>query len=67
MPVTFCQPKQTRIRFPGNNIEGNPEEWTRREEDWSDFWRSKGKEKLERSSKAAVDGTSRALAFAYHN
>ncbi|KZT72776.1 hypothetical protein DAEQUDRAFT_749133 [Daedalea quercina L-15889] len=55
LSVTFCQPKQTRVRFPGNNIEGDPEEWTRREEDWASFWAPRGKEKLERSSKAAVD------------
>ncbi|KAH9937068.1 ER-golgi trafficking TRAPP I complex 85 kDa subunit-domain-containing protein [Fomitopsis serialis] len=55
LPVTFCEPKQTGVRFPGNNIEGDPEEWTRREEDWAYFWASRGKEKLERSSKAAVD------------
>ncbi|TFY57186.1 hypothetical protein EVJ58_g7180 [Rhodofomes roseus] len=55
LPVSFCQPKQTKVRFPGNNFEGDPKEWTRREEDWAEFWASRGKEKLERSSKAAVD------------
>lgn len=55
LPVTFCQAKQTRVRFPGDTFEGDQTEWDMREEDWRKFWASRGKEKLERNSKAAVD------------
>ncbi|OBZ79321.1 hypothetical protein A0H81_00967 [Grifola frondosa] len=55
LPATFCRAKQTRVRFPGDAVEGESTEWDKRECDWSNFWSSRGKEKLEKSGKAAVD------------
>ncbi|OCH95835.1 hypothetical protein OBBRIDRAFT_767184 [Obba rivulosa] len=55
LPLTFCQVKETRIRFPGDTIEGDAAEWEKRESAWSTFWSTQGKEKLEKSGKAAVD------------
>ncbi|KAK7694801.1 hypothetical protein QCA50_001989 [Cerrena zonata] len=57
LPITFVQVKQSRVRLPGDAIEGPPEEWDLREEDWLAFWKSRGKEKLEKGGKAAVDET----------
>ncbi|GBE78241.1 hypothetical protein SCP_0111240 [Sparassis crispa] len=57
LPITFCQVKQTRVRFPGDAIEGDATEWDKKEEEWSAFWAPRGKEKLEKSGKAAVDET----------
>lgn len=56
--MSFCQVKQTHIRFPGDAFEGDSVEWDKREEDWKVFWASRGKERLEKSGKAAVDGPS---------
>ncbi|CAL1695522.1 unnamed protein product [Somion occarium] len=57
LPVSFVQVKESRVRLPGDAIEGPPEEWELREEDWLSFWKSRGPEKLERGGKAAVDET----------
>ncbi|KAH9950452.1 ER-golgi trafficking TRAPP I complex 85 kDa subunit-domain-containing protein [Amylocystis lapponica] len=57
LPITLCQVKQTRIRFPGDAVEGDSAEWDRREQDWAAFWAPRGKERLEKSGKAAVDET----------
>ena len=56
LPITFCQAKQTRIRSPGDAVEGDSAAWDKLEQDWSAFRASRGKEKLEKSGKAAVDG-----------
>ncbi|KAI0715153.1 ER-golgi trafficking TRAPP I complex 85 kDa subunit-domain-containing protein [Earliella scabrosa] len=57
LPITFCQAKQTRIRSPGDAVEGDSAAWDKLEQDWSAFRASRGKEKLEKSGKAAVDET----------
>ncbi|KAI0721227.1 ER-golgi trafficking TRAPP I complex 85 kDa subunit-domain-containing protein [Cerioporus squamosus] len=57
LPITFCQAKQTRVRFPGDAVEGDAATWDKLEEDWAIFWSSRGKEKLTKSGKAAVDET----------
>ncbi len=56
LPITFCQAKQTRIRTPGDAVEGDPAAWEKLEQDWSSFWTSRGKEKLGKSAQAAVNG-----------
>lgn len=56
LPLTFCQAKHTRIRFPGDAIEGESSTWEKLEQDWQTFWSLRGKEKLGKSGKAAVDG-----------
>ncbi|KAI1793952.1 ER-golgi trafficking TRAPP I complex 85 kDa subunit-domain-containing protein [Ganoderma leucocontextum] len=55
LPLTFCQAKHTRVRFPGDAVEGESSTWEKLEEDWLTFWSSRGKEKLGKSGKAAVD------------
>ncbi|RPD64974.1 hypothetical protein L227DRAFT_571426 [Lentinus tigrinus ALCF2SS1-6] len=57
LPITFCQAKQTRVRFPGDAVEGDSATWDKLEQDWATFWSSRGKEKLNKSGKAAVDET----------
>ncbi|KIP12403.1 hypothetical protein PHLGIDRAFT_27246 [Phlebiopsis gigantea 11061_1 CR5-6] len=57
LPVKFCQPKETRLRLPGNAMDGNPENWKRLEEDWTSFWRPRGQEHLQSGGKAAVGDT----------
>ncbi|KAI0800868.1 ER-golgi trafficking TRAPP I complex 85 kDa subunit-domain-containing protein [Fomes fomentarius] len=57
LPITFCQAKQTRIRTPGDAIEGDVAAWEKLEQDWSSFWTSRGEEKLGKSAQAAVDET----------
>ena len=54
--MTFCQAKHTRVRFPGDAVEGDSSTWEKLEQDWQSFWSSRGKEKLGKSGKAAVDG-----------
>lgn len=58
LPITFCQAKQTRVRYPGDAFEGDAITWDKLEQDWTTFWSSRGKEKLGKSGKAAVDGKS---------
>lgn len=58
LPISFCQAKQTRVRLPGDAVEGDPEVWRVIEDDWAAFWRPRGQERLELSGKAAVNGWS---------
>ncbi|KAI0830719.1 ER-golgi trafficking TRAPP I complex 85 kDa subunit-domain-containing protein [Trametes gibbosa] len=55
LPITFCQAKQTCIRFPGDSVQGDSAAWEKLEQDWSEFWSLRGKEKLGKSGKAAVN------------
>ena len=56
LPISFCQAKQTRVRFPGDAMRGDSAIWEKLEEDWSSFWSTRGREKLGKSGKAAVNG-----------
>ncbi|TCD62768.1 hypothetical protein EIP91_006412 [Steccherinum ochraceum] len=53
----FCQIKHTRIRLPGDALNGDADEWKTREDDWAAFWKPKGGEKLHMGGRAAVDET----------
>ena len=55
-PFTFCLVRHSRVRLPGSSVSGSPVVWEKREADWTAFWKTRGKEPLERSGKAAVDG-----------
>ncbi|TBU62053.1 ER-golgi trafficking TRAPP I complex 85 kDa subunit-domain-containing protein [Dichomitus squalens] len=57
LPITFCQAKQTRIRSPGDAVEGDSATWEKLEQNWSAFWTPRSKEKLGKSGKAAVNET----------
>ncbi|KAF5375128.1 hypothetical protein D9758_000414 [Tetrapyrgos nigripes] len=37
LPFTFCNPRQSRLKFPHENNEGDKSEWEKREEEWSAF------------------------------
>ncbi|EKM61151.1 uncharacterized protein PHACADRAFT_190295 [Phanerochaete carnosa HHB-10118-sp] len=54
LPVKFCQPGGTRVRLPGNAMNGDPQRWQQLEEQWTTFWRPRGKERLRSTGKAAV-------------
>jgi trafficking protein particle complex subunit 8 len=56
LPFTFCVTRQIRLRLPRDITDGEPSLWEKREEDWKFFWKSRGKEGLRKSGKAAVDG-----------
>ena len=56
LPFTFCLTRQTRLRLPRDTADGEPSVWEKREEDWQAFWKSRGKEVLQKSGKGAVDG-----------
>ena len=51
-------PASTRARLLRDSTSGDQLEWERREEIWSTFWRTRGKETLEKSGRAAVGGKS---------
>ncbi|EGO05173.1 hypothetical protein SERLA73DRAFT_68802 [Serpula lacrymans var. lacrymans S7.3] len=57
LPFTLAVLNQTRIRFPRDSVGGEQAEWDKREETWVEFWKSRGKEKLEKSGKGAVEET----------
>ena len=66
LPVRLSQPKETRLRLPGNAMEGDPERWKQLEEQWASFWRPRGKERLQSGGKAAVNGMSSSHRFNQH-
>jgi trafficking protein particle complex subunit 8 len=56
LPVTFFNPRLTRVRLPGGAVGGDPVIWQSREDSWTSFWRTRGQEVLHRTMKAAVNG-----------
>jgi hypothetical protein len=56
-PFTFCLDHQTRLRLPRNMRDGESGVWEQREDAWKAFWSTRGKEGLEKSGKAVVNGT----------
>lgn len=58
LPITFASSALSRARLPRDSTSGDQVEWERREEIWTTFWRTRGKETLERSGRAAVGGKS---------
>ncbi|KAH7928488.1 hypothetical protein BV22DRAFT_1082749 [Leucogyrophana mollusca] len=57
LPISFSIAKDTAVRLPRDSPSGEQEEWESREELWKTFWKSNGKERLEKSGKAAVGET----------
>ncbi|KAH9982364.1 ER-golgi trafficking TRAPP I complex 85 kDa subunit-domain-containing protein [Lactifluus volemus] len=55
LPVTFFNPRLTRVRLPGGAVGGDPVIWQSREDSWTSFWRTRGQEVLHRTMKAAVN------------
>ncbi|RXW19510.1 hypothetical protein EST38_g6333 [Candolleomyces aberdarensis] len=51
IPLKFCQPKQCKIRFPGESTLGDASIWERREEEWRAFQKSTGSKQLLVASK----------------
>jgi len=56
LPVTLFKPRLTRVRLPGDAVGGDPATWQLREDSWTSFWRTRGKEALHRTGKATVNG-----------
>ncbi|KAH0838197.1 ER-golgi trafficking TRAPP I complex 85 kDa subunit-domain-containing protein [Lanmaoa asiatica] len=54
LPISFVSPASSRARLTRDSISGDQAEWERREEIWTTFWRTRGKETLEKSGRAAV-------------
>ncbi|KAA1467917.1 hypothetical protein DENSPDRAFT_856966 [Dentipellis sp. KUC8613] len=55
LPVTFCIPKATRVRLPGDSVGGSQNIWEAREDTWRTFWKNHGKEGLRGSGTAPVN------------
>ncbi|KAG8219699.1 ER-golgi trafficking TRAPP I complex 85 kDa subunit-domain-containing protein [Butyriboletus roseoflavus] len=54
LPISFVFPASSRTRLTRDSTNGDQAEWERREEIWSTFWRTRGKDTLEKSGRAAV-------------
>ncbi|KAG9314249.1 ER-golgi trafficking TRAPP I complex 85 kDa subunit-domain-containing protein [Chiua virens] len=54
LPITLVSPASSYTRLPRDSTSGDQAEWERREEIWTTFWRTRGKETLEKSGRAAV-------------
>ncbi|KAH7912583.1 ER-golgi trafficking TRAPP I complex 85 kDa subunit-domain-containing protein [Hygrophoropsis aurantiaca] len=57
LPIRFSVVKDTAIRLPRDSLSGEQTEWEKREDLWKTFWKTRGKEGLEKSGKAAVGET----------
>jgi hypothetical protein len=44
------------VRLPGDTLGGDPVTWQSREDSWTSFWKTRGKEPLHRPGKATVNG-----------
>ena len=44
------------MRLPGDAVGGDSLTWQSREESWTSFWRTRGKETLNRTGRATVNG-----------
>lgn len=55
LPVKFCRPSETRVRF-GDEVDGGAGSGL--DDVWREFWASKGKEGLDPGGKGHVGGTS---------
>ncbi|KAI0348507.1 hypothetical protein BDW22DRAFT_1350734 [Trametopsis cervina] len=55
LPLQLCKVKDSRLRLPGDAVVGEPESWKQLEEEWEQFWRPRGRERLEQGGKAAVN------------
>ncbi|PPQ67072.1 hypothetical protein CVT25_005673 [Psilocybe cyanescens] len=42
MPLKLCVNKHSRLRFSGDNVNGDSNIWWNRQEDWKTFWKSRG-------------------------
>lgn len=58
LPIRFALPSRTHVRLARDSVHGEQSDWEIREEIWSSFWKPRGKERLERSGKAAAGGDS---------
>ena len=48
---------RVRLRFMGDNGNGNNDVWSAREEDWKAFWKSQGgKESVAKAGKVSTNG-----------
>lgn len=54
--MKLCHVKDSRLRLPGDAMVGEPESWKQLEDEWEQFWRPRGRERLEQGGKAAVNG-----------
>lgn len=56
LPLTFCLAKQTKIRLQSDSSGSDLDDWKKREDDWREFWKPRGKETLDNKRTAAVNG-----------
>jgi hypothetical protein len=58
LPVAFFDRRLTRVRLPGDAVGGDPVAWQSREDNWTTFWKTRGRETLHRPGKASVNSES---------
>jgi hypothetical protein len=56
LPVAFFNPRLTRVRLPGDAVGGYVATWQSREDSWTSFWKTRGKETLHLTGRATVNG-----------
>ncbi|KAI9460993.1 ER-golgi trafficking TRAPP I complex 85 kDa subunit-domain-containing protein [Lactarius psammicola] len=55
LPAAFFDRRLTRVRLPGDAVGGDPAAWQSREDNWTTFWKTRGRETLHRPGKASVN------------
>lgn len=57
LPFSFIKAAETKVRLAGQGeLDVDDARWDALEEHWSAFWKSRGKEPLEKGGKAVVGG-----------
>ena len=56
LPFRFCKPESVKVRLRDERYSEDLPKWEEREQQWRDFWESKGKHELKPSGTAFVDG-----------
>lgn len=54
LPIKFAIPATSRLQLRRDPVGGRESEWEHREEAWRSFWKSRGRETLEKGGKATV-------------
>ncbi|KAF8273905.1 ER-golgi trafficking TRAPP I complex 85 kDa subunit-domain-containing protein [Lactarius quietus] len=55
LPAAFFDRRLTRVRLPGDAVGGDSVAWQSREDIWTTFWKTRGRETLHRPGKASAN------------
>ena len=57
LPISLCATRRLRLRFQGDNGNGDNDVWSAREQNWKAFWKSQGgKESVAKAGKVSTNG-----------